>query len=70
MLHADGIDVEQVTYAPFGDDPLLLDDVTITNRSDAPRSVSWFEYWDVNPFDQTAKVDARRRARPSGIRRR
>jgi hypothetical protein len=33
VLHADGLDVEQVTYAPFGDDPLLLDDVTITNRS-------------------------------------
>jgi hypothetical protein len=53
VLHADGLDVEQVTYAPFGDDPLLLDDVTITNRSDATRSVSWFEYWDVNPYDQT-----------------
>jgi hypothetical protein len=52
-LHADGLDVEQVTYAPFGDDPLLLDDVTITNQTNAMRSLSWFEYWDVNPYDQT-----------------
>ena len=55
-LHADGLDVEQVTYAPFGDDPLLLDDVTITNRSDVTRAVSWFEYWDVSPYDQTLGV--------------
>jgi len=56
-LHADGLDVEQTVYAPFGDDPLLLDDVTITNRSDAPRVLSWFEYWDVNPADQATGVE-------------
>src|SRR6185369_8216879 len=55
-LHTDGIDVEQVTYAPFGDDPLLLDDVTITNTTAAPKTVSWFEYWDASPFDQSAGV--------------
>jgi hypothetical protein len=52
ILHAEGLDVEQVVYAPFGDDPLLLDDVTITNRSAATRTLSWFEYWDVNPIEQ------------------
>jgi hypothetical protein len=52
-VHGDGVDVEQVTYAPFGNDPLVLDDVTITNRSEATRTLSWFEYWDVNPYDQT-----------------
>ena len=56
VLHVGGLDVEQVTYAPFGDDPLLLDDVTITNRSDVTRSLSWFEYWDVNPFDQANRI--------------
>ena len=55
-LHAGDLDVEQVTYAPFGDDPLLLDDVTITNRGDTTRTVSWFEYWAVNPYDQTTGV--------------
>jgi hypothetical protein len=48
----DGLTVEQIVYAPFGDDPLLLDDVTITNTTGTPRTVSWFEYWDVNPYDQ------------------
>ena len=55
-LHAEGLDVEQLTYAPFGDDPLLLDDVTITNRTGATRTLSWFEYWDVNPYDQPDRI--------------
>ena len=37
-------------YAPFGDDPLLLHDVTIRNRTRTPKRASWFEYWDVNPY--------------------
>jgi hypothetical protein len=53
---ADDLTVEQVVYAPFGDDPLLLDDVTITNTGGTPRQASWFEYWDVNPYDQAAAV--------------
>src|SRR5262249_35727983 len=56
VLHTGDVDVEQVTYAPFGDDPLLLDDVTITNRSGATRSMSWFEYWAVDPYDQTEQI--------------
>jgi Glycosyl hydrolase 36 superfamily, catalytic domain/Glycosyltransferase family 36 len=56
VLHAEDLDVEQVVYAPFGDDPLLLDDVTITNRAATTRSLSWFEYWAVDPYDQTTKV--------------
>lgn len=56
-LSAAGVDVQQVVYAPFGDDPVLLDDVTITNQTSAPQSVSWFEYWDVNPYDQTDRVN-------------
>jgi hypothetical protein len=52
-----GVEVEQVTYAPFGDDPLLLDDVTITNQTSASQTLSWFEYWDVNPYDQPGAVN-------------
>jgi hypothetical protein len=37
------------TYAPFGNDSLLLHDVTIKNTSAKPVSGSYFEYWDVNP---------------------
>lgn len=53
-LRAAGLDVSERVYAPFGDDPLLLHDVTIRNRAGAPRRVSWFEYWDVNPWLEAA----------------
>ena len=46
------IEVREDVYAPFGDDPLLLHDVTIHNASRHPQRLSWFEYWDVNPFNQ------------------
>ncbi|MGZ4173181.1 MAG: GH36-type glycosyl hydrolase domain-containing protein [Solirubrobacteraceae bacterium] len=52
-MRTDRVQVAQVTYAPFGNDPVLLDDVTIRNASRVTRRVAWFEYWDVNPDDQT-----------------
>ncbi len=52
-LRAGGLAVVETTYAPFGNDPVLLDDVTLTNRTSRTHRVSWFEYWDVNPFDQS-----------------
>ncbi len=48
--------VDEFVYAPFGNDPLLLHDVTIRNDSSRTRRMSWFEYWDVNPYDQTTKA--------------
>jgi Glycosyl hydrolase 36 superfamily, catalytic domain/Glycosyltransferase family 36 len=44
-----GATVAEKVYAPFGDDPVLLHDVTVTNTSSARETASWFEYWDVNP---------------------
>ena len=52
-LVADGIDVSDQVYAPFGNDPVLVHDVTLRNTTPAPLPVSWFEYWDVNPYDQS-----------------
>ncbi len=52
QISFDGVAVHEDTYAPFGSDPVLLDDVTLTNTSSKPTTASWFEYWDVNPFDQ------------------
>ena len=50
---AEGVDVNQTVYSPFGDDPVALDDVTLTNATGAAKKVSWFEYWDVNPYNQS-----------------
>ncbi len=44
--------INEHVYAPFGDAPLLLHDVTIRNTSNTPLRASWFEYWDANPYDQ------------------
>ncbi len=38
-------EIDQVIFAPFGDDPVLVSQVTITNRSDRPKSPRWVEYW-------------------------
>ncbi len=46
-----GVGVLQRVYAPFGDDPLMLHDVSLTNTTAAVEHVSWFEYWDVNPYE-------------------
>ena len=46
----DGIDIDEAVYAPWGDDPLILHDVTIRNTSSAPLAATWFELWDVNPY--------------------
>jgi hypothetical protein len=47
---AGGVDVDERVYAPFGNDPLLLHDVTLHNTTTQSKAVSWFEYWDVNPY--------------------
>src|SRR3954468_10239474 len=49
-VHAEGMQVDERTFAPYGDDPLLVDEVTIKNTTAAAKKVSWFEYWDVNPY--------------------
>ena len=49
-LRAAGLALRERVYAPFGDDPLLLHDVTIRNLTRKVRRASWFEYWDVNPY--------------------
>ena len=59
-LAAAGFAVDEHVYAPFGDDPVLLHDVTIRNRTRKPRSASWFEYWGVNPWEPA-------KARPRGL---
>lgn len=37
--------LDQVIFAPFGDDPLLLSQVTITNHLKTSAVLRWVEYW-------------------------
>lgn len=47
---AGAVAIDERVYAPFGNDPLLLHDVTLRNTTSAPQTATWFEYWDVNPY--------------------
>jgi hypothetical protein len=47
-----GVAEQDRVYAPFGDDSVLLHDVTIKNTSRAALNGSYFEYWDLNPAIQ------------------
>ena len=38
-------EVDQVIFAPYGDDPVLISQVTITNHSSKVQSPRWVEYW-------------------------
>ena len=49
LTAARGVAVKERVYAPFGDDPVLLHDVTIRNTSRRRLRGSWVEYWGVNP---------------------
>jgi hypothetical protein len=40
-----GYAVDQVIFAPFGDDPLLVSQVTITNQRKSSAELRWVEYW-------------------------
>jgi hypothetical protein len=38
-------DIDHVIFAPFGDDPVLISQVTITNNGAAEAQLRWIEYW-------------------------
>ena len=42
--------IDQVIYAPFGDDPVLLSEVTITNGGVSPVDLCWVEYWGCQQY--------------------
>ncbi len=42
--------IDQLISAPFGDDPVLISQATITNRKDVAVAVRWVEYWGCQPY--------------------
>lgn len=56
VVSAAGVRVDETTTAPFGDDPALVHEVTLTNLEPRERELTWWEYWDVNPVDQTLRL--------------
>ena len=37
--------IDQAIFAPFGDDPVLVSEVKITNRGNQSAQLRWIEYW-------------------------
>jgi len=48
------LSVDQVIFAPYGDDPLLISQVSISNNSDQPKNLRWIEYWGCKSFQFSA----------------
>ena len=46
--------VDQIIYAPYGDDPLLISQVTISNNTEQPKYLRWIEYWGCKMFQFSA----------------
>nr|MDO8098558.1 hypothetical protein [Candidatus Njordarchaeota archaeon] len=40
-----GLEADQIIFAPYGDDPLLISQVTVKNERDIPADLRWIEYW-------------------------
>jgi Glycosyl hydrolase 36 superfamily, catalytic domain len=42
--------IDQIIAAPFGDDPVLISQATVTNNRDVAATVRWVEYWGCQPY--------------------
>jgi hypothetical protein len=49
--------VDQVLYTPFGDDPVIISQVTITNHSKVTSNLRWIEYWGVKSYQFSWRAD-------------
>jgi hypothetical protein len=45
IVKKDNLSVDQVIFAPYGDDPLLISQVTISNNTQDSKNLRWIEYW-------------------------
>ena len=48
--------IDQIVFAPFGDDPILISQITITNNQDVEIDLKWFEYWGCNIYQFSSKA--------------
>jgi hypothetical protein len=42
--------IDQVLFAPFGDDPVLVSAVTVTNHGNQDANLRWVEYWGCHNY--------------------
>ncbi|NVM30511.1 MAG: hypothetical protein HWN65_16850 [Candidatus Helarchaeota archaeon] len=46
-LERKGIKIEHFIYPPFGDDPVVLSEITVTNNSDKSRDLRVYDFWGI-----------------------
>ena len=51
----DQFTVDQVIFAPFGDDPLLISQTTIENKTAEEKKIRWVEYWGTQLYQFSYK---------------
>jgi Cellobiose phosphorylase len=49
-VQKNGYTADQVIFAPFGDDPLLISHVTISNQTKKAANLRWIEYWGCQQY--------------------
>ncbi len=45
IVKSHNLSVDQVIFAPYGDDPFLISQVTISNNTEQSKDLRWIEYW-------------------------
>jgi hypothetical protein len=62
--------VNQIIFAPFGDDPIIISQVTITNNTSEEQMPTWYEYWGCFNFQFSfqAVIDAIRLKKTSPLK--
>ena len=45
--------VEELLFAPYGDDPVVLKKVTVTNLTDAKQTFQWHDYWATSMYQMS-----------------
>jgi hypothetical protein len=49
-------EIDQIIFAPFGDDPVILSQTKITNNKEVPCSLRWIEYWGCNMYQFSSRA--------------
>ncbi|MHA2079532.1 MAG: hypothetical protein ACW99X_18235, partial [Candidatus Thorarchaeota archaeon] len=54
-VKSDGLSADQTVFAPYGDDPLLISQITIGNERDHAVDLKWIEYWNCQQYQFSFK---------------
>ncbi|MDH4213938.1 MAG: hypothetical protein OEV85_08455, partial [Candidatus Thorarchaeota archaeon] len=55
-VKSEGLFADQIVFAPYGDDPLIISQVTIGNERDREVDLKWIEYWGCQQYQFSFKA--------------